>query len=69
VEGKRKERKKKIKGKRNFLIGGKFENNLSGEFSGFGCGREKLSEKYQMRLKIKYLGTTHKNFQKSRILF
>ena len=68
-----KEIKKKEKGKENgkvrYSLGRENENNESGGFPGFSCGCGKLSEKYRNRPEIKYLGTTRKNSQKSRIIF
>ena len=69
---KKKERKKMGKGKEigkvRYFLGRENENNESGGFPRFGCGCGKLSEKYRNRPEIKYLGTTRKNSQKSRIL-
>ena len=69
---KRKERKRK-KGKENkkgrYFLGLKSENAEKGGFPGLSRGCGKLSEKYRNRPEIKYLGTTRKNSQKSRILF
>jgi len=66
-ERKRKKKKKLEKGR--YFLGSESENNESGGFPGFSCGCGKLSGKYRNRPEIKYLGTTRKNSQKSRILF
>ena len=70
---KEKEGKKKEKGKeihmRRYFHGRGDENNRSGGFPGLSRGCGNLSGKYRNRPKFKYLGTTRKNSQKSRILF
>ena len=68
---KRKERRrKKEKGKEigireDISLERENENNWSGGFPGFSCGRGNLSEKYRNRPKFKCLGTTRKLYQKS----
>jgi len=68
-------RKERNKGKgkeiimRRYFLGRGIENNRCGGFPGFSHGCGNLSGKYRNRPKFKYLGTTRKNYQKSRILY
>ena len=69
-EGKKENRKRKRKWKREIiLLEEKVKNNESGGCPGLSCRCGNLSGKYRNRPKFKYLGTTRNNYQKSRIIY